>query len=74
MMATPPSRLIVDLDAREHHEMAERDELARALGGLDAGDARRREDVALRRVAGDEAHERVVAHAHAGARDARGAR
>jgi len=44
--------------------MAQRDQLARALGRLDAGDARRAQHVALGRVSGDDRPRGGRRHAH----------
>jgi len=43
----------LDANERERERMAQRDELGRPLGGLDAGDPGHAEDVALRRIAGE---------------------
>ena len=59
----------VDVDVVEAQRVAERDQLAGALGGLDAGDAGGAEDVALRRVAGRDRAAVAGAIAHDGPRD-----
>src|SRR6185503_2038600 len=59
----------VDVDVVEAERVAERDELAGALGGEDAGDPGRPEDVALGRVAGLHGGRRLRGHPHDGAGD-----
>ena len=54
----------VDVDVVEADRVAQRDQLARALGRLDARDARHAEDVALGRVAGRHALGGRRGHAH----------
>src|SRR6185437_8603416 len=69
-------RIDLDLDLGDRQRMAERDERMRALGRHDAGEPRGAEHVALERVAGDDALERVLAHGDMalGDRDALGLR
>src|SRR3954451_13297370 len=59
----------VDVDVVEAERVAERDEVPGALGGEHAGDARRAEDVALRRVAGRHLRGGLRAHPDDGASD-----
>jgi len=54
----------VDQDLRDGQGMAQRDELVRALGRHDAGDARGAEDIALPGVAVEHGGERPGRHAH----------
>ena len=66
--------LDVDRDLGDRQRMAERDQLVRALGRHDAGDARGAEHVAFHRVAGEHQIERLLAHDDPAFGDARCAR